>query len=326
MANTSSDQIRELQEIVRCVQMFFGQQKTQRQIALALGIQQSKVSRLLKRARDEGFYSIEFEFPALVEIAARLIDRYQLRDAVVIPTGEAAYLKKDLGRAAARYFERVVHDGARVGLSCGNTLFHFVEQLRAGPRNIHIYPLAAETSLKFVDISFNTLVGVMTAKYRPTATGYALPAYLLNQSEASGRAIFEDRQVKKIFNDSLKVDIAIVGIGALDAANPGFCELAARAGILPKKLESLGVIGEFNHQPFDKKGSQAAAQPIATLMRHFIGMSLEELAAMSQQRGRLVVALAGGHQKKEAVRGALNGTLFNVLVTDMDTASYLLMA
>lgn len=324
MSNTTSEQERDVQEMVVCVQMFFGLQKTQREIATALGIQQSRVSRLLKRARDEGLYNIEFNFPALVEIAASLIDRYQLRDAVVIPTGEISYLKEDLGRAAARYFERVVHGGARVGLSCGNTLFHFVQHLRAGPRNIHVYPLAAETSLKFVDISFNTLVGIMTAKYRSSATGYALPAYLLNQDEAVGRAVFEDRQVKKIFNDSKNVDIAIVGIGALDVTAPGFCELAMRGGIQPKKLKSLGVIGEFNHQPFDKEGHPADARPVTALMRHFIGVTIDRLAGMSKEQGRLVVALAGGVEKREAVRAALSGSLFNVLVTDLDTATYLL--
>src|SRR2546425_11586159 len=100
----SADRNQELKEMVRCVQLFFGQHMQQREIALELNVHQSKVSRLLKRALDEGLYSVEFNFPPLLDTSARLAHRYGLRDAVVIPAGETISLKEDLGRAAAYYF------------------------------------------------------------------------------------------------------------------------------------------------------------------------------------------------------------------------------
>ena len=143
---SNMDEYKGLQEMVRCVQLYYGHQKQQREIAERLGISASRVSRLLKRAEEEGLYKVEFNFPHLLDIAAELEERYGLRDVVVIPSGEPPELKRDLGAAAARYFERIAGDGVRVGVSCGNTLFYMVDKLRKRRiKDIRIYPLAVES-------------------------------------------------------------------------------------------------------------------------------------------------------------------------------------
>jgi deoxyribonucleoside regulator len=328
MRSKSANYDQELKEMVRCLQLFYGQRMQQHEIALELNMHQSKVSRLLKRAFDEGLYTVQFNFPTLVQKATQLANRYGLRDAVVIPSGLPANLKEDLGRAAASYFDRVVADGARIGLSCGNTLFHMVQHLRDGShKNLSVYPLAAETSLKFVDISFNTLVGMMTAKYRPTATGYALPAQLFQKNsfdKRSHQAFLRDPDIRRIFDASHDVDIAIVGIGELNPSSPGFCELAARKGLSEKKLRKMRVVGEFNYQPFDHAGVESTTRGIDEVMGQFIGVPIARLRELSKTYGRLVIAIAGGPDKRQAIQAALRGRLFNVLVTDDDTADALL--
>jgi DNA-binding transcriptional regulator LsrR (DeoR family) len=328
MTLKSIDRNQEVKEMVRCVQLFFGQHKQQRDIAVALGIHQSKVSRLLKRAQEEGLYSIDFSFPVLLDIAGQMIDRYGLRDAVVVPTGLAVNLKEDLGRAAARYVERVAGAGAKVGLSCGNTLLYLVKHLKEdGPRDLAIYPLAAETTLKSVDISPNTLVGMMTAKYRPAATGYSLPAQLVSAMEpqdSARQAFLNDREIRKIIEESQDVDIALVGVGALDASCPGFCEMAAGHKISAKRLKRIGFAGEFNYQPFNGAGAPLEGPEISFLTNRFIGVPLQRLRELSRTHGRLVVGIGGGPEKRAAVEGVLAGHLINVLITDQDTAEGLL--
>ena len=48
------------------------------------------------------------------------------------------------------------------------------------------------------------------------------------------------------------------------------------------------------------------------------------LCELSAQYGKLVVAVAGGGDKREAILGAMRGRFANVLVTDEDTAEALL--
>src|SRR5204862_371715 len=74
------------------------------------------------------------------------------------------------------YFEKITAHGMRVGLSCGFTLYQTVHALRERRlRDLVLYPLSGESTLKLVDTSPNTLVGMAAAKYRPHVTAYALP-------------------------------------------------------------------------------------------------------------------------------------------------------
>ena len=327
MLPKSSDYDRDLREMVRCVQLFFREHEQQTDIAHKLGVSQSRVSRLLKRALDEGFYTVELSFPLLLQLAGNLANKFSLRDALVVPTGEIKQLREDLGRAAAQYFERVIANEASVGLSCGNTLLYFVKHLKDGTsKKIKIYPLTAETSLEWTDISPNTLVGMMTAKFRPDAKGYSLPAQLIRNgsAERNRKSFLDNQEIKKIWDESQHVDIALTGIGGVDSSSPGFCEFASRNGISEKKLEKLGMVGEFNYQPIDETGNALVAPEIESLSRRFIGVPLTRLRDLAQSRASLVIAIAGGPNKKAAIKSALNGGLFNVLVTDQETAQFLL--
>src|SRR6185436_20679181 len=105
--------------------------------------------------------------------------------------------------AAAGYFEKVVTHGMRVGLSCGFTLYHTVRALRERRlRDLGLYPLSGESTLKMVDISPNTLVGMMAAKYRPHVTAYALPVQHVpsaRQLLRERRRLLRDPEVRRVY-------------------------------------------------------------------------------------------------------------------------------
>ena len=328
MATFDSDLQAELREMVRCVQLYFREQKQQREIADELEISRSKVSRLLKRASTEGFVKIDFDFPLLPKLAAEVAEHFQLRDVEVIPTGLETEIKEDLGIATARYFERTAGKNVKVGLSCGLTLYHMVNHLREGYlKDLHIYPLSTENSLRSVDLFPNTLVGMMAAKYRPHVNAFALPATILGSDEKAGRSrdlMFDKPEVKKIYREAHEVDVAMIGIGSVDANTPGFCALARQSNISPMKLSSLGAVGEFNYQLIDKEGKAVNNRELRRVRNRVTGVSLDHFRKMSVEHGKLVIAIGGGTAKVAAIRAVLNGRLCNVLITAQDTAETLL--
>ena len=80
------------------------------------------VSRLLKRAFDEGFVRVELDLPRIERLETQLAQAYGLREAVVVVAGGRGDLKAELGAAAAAHFEKIARNGMRIGLSCGFTL------------------------------------------------------------------------------------------------------------------------------------------------------------------------------------------------------------
>ena len=147
----------------------------------------------------------------------------------------------------------------RIGLSCGFTLYHTIRALRERRlRDLTLYPLSGESTLKLVDIFSNTLVGMMAAKYRPHVRAYALPVqHLLSLArDRAGAAATPARP-----GDPLDLRSGPgrrhrrwCGIGVIAEQTPGFCSLAESYGVSVKRLRQLGVVGEINYQPFDAEG------------------------------------------------------------------------
>src|SRR2546428_8118261 len=77
----------ELRLMVQCLELYYRQARSQKDIATALGVSAATVSRLLKRAMDEGFVRVELDLPRTEALETALAQTYGLREAVVIVAG-----------------------------------------------------------------------------------------------------------------------------------------------------------------------------------------------------------------------------------------------
>ena len=295
--------------MVRCLELYYRQQRSQKDIAKALGVSAATVSRLLKRAFDDGLVRVELDLPRMPRLEAALVEAYGLRDAVVVATGGRGDVREELGLAAATYFEGVAVDGMHIGLSCGFTLYQMIRSLRDRRfRRLSLYPLSGESTLRLVDLFPNTLVGMMAAKYRPHVTAYALPVQhvaSLREIDRLRRRLLRDPEIRRVYEA------------------PGFCSLAESYGVSVRRLRQLGVVGEINYQPFNTEGRVVDAPELRALMRRILSVGVDRMQALSRRGDRRVIAIAGGRPKLEAIRGALRGRFLNVLVTDDQVASAL---
>jgi DNA-binding transcriptional regulator LsrR (DeoR family) len=314
--------------MVQCLELYYRQGRSQKDIAAALGVSAATVSRLLKRAFDEGLVRVELDLPRTQELETALVERFGLRDAAVVAAGGRSDVREELGVAAAAYFEKIASNGLRVGLSCGFTLYHTIRALRDRRfKDLDLYPLSGESTLKLVDLAPNTLVGMMAAKYRPHVTAYALPVQhlvSLRQIEQERRRLLRDPEVRRIYEAAQTVDVALVGVGQIAEQTPGFCSLAESYGVSVKRLREFGVVGEINYQPFDAEGHIVDQPELQILMHRVLSVSGDRLQDLSRREDRYVIAVAGGRSKIDAVRGALRGRFMNVLVTDEDVAQAVL--
>src|SRR5438309_1951414 len=69
----------ELRQMVRCLELYYRQQRSQKDIAKALGVSAATVSRLLKRAFDDGLVRVELDLPRMPRLEAALVEAYRLR-------------------------------------------------------------------------------------------------------------------------------------------------------------------------------------------------------------------------------------------------------
>ncbi|MEU2428467.1 sugar-binding transcriptional regulator [Streptomyces sp. NPDC007861] len=309
----------ELRLMTRVARMYYTEGVRQPQIADRLGLSQARVSRLLKRAEEQGIVRITVSAPQGTHpgLEGALQERYGIRLALVVdvPEDDEQRILPELGAAAAYYLEVTLRSGDVIGISSWSaSLLAVVDHLRpvpglTGVRVLQVLggvgdPAAAEHATRLTDRMAHVLQGSPVHLPSPGVAGSAASARALREDPfvAAGMALFKE------------ITVALVGIGSLEPSRV----LASSGNVFAAgelaRLRAAGAVGDVCLHFFD-----AAGRPADTgTAQRVIGITPEQLRAVPR-----CVAVAGGRRKTEAVRAALRGGLVNVLITDRFTAERL---
>ena len=309
----------ELRLIAKVARLYHGQGLRQSEITDRLNVHQSTVSRLLRRAEQEGIVRVTLSMPT--GLHARLEDELQakfgLRDAIVVDSIDTEdQIVRDLGAAAAFYLEGTLRPSDVIGISSWSaSLLAIVEAMpqhsRAG--GARVVQILGGIGNPGAQIHANQLTQRLAARVSGTAT--LLPAPGAVGSAEARRVMLQDRYVQQAMAMFRSVTLALVGIGAVEPSK----RLAASGNVFsPAELKTLsqrGAVGDICLRFFDAHGA-----PVETaLNQRVISIELDEL-----RRVKRVVGIAGGRRKTAAIAGALAGQWINVLITDQATAGRLL--
>jgi DNA-binding transcriptional regulator LsrR (DeoR family) len=313
----SLDELRLMTKIAR---LYYESNRKQQEIADLLGLSQATVSRLFKRAKEEGVVRISVSVPKGVnaDLEERLVQRFGLKDAIVVDciSPDENQIMREIGAAAAFYVETTLKDDEVVGISSwSSTLLALVEGM---------HPLLNRSGIRVVQV----LGGVgnpsaeghatrLTGRFASLVNGAAvfLPAPGIVGSKAALQVMLEDAYVQEAMQLFDQVTLALVGIGSVEPSKL----LSLSGNVFSREeqafLRRQGAVGDILLRFFDIEG-----RPVESAFNERVmAMSLEQL-----QRVRRSLGAAGGARKYEAILGALHGRWINVLVTDRWTAERLI--
>lgn len=302
---------------IRVAKFYYEGELTQQEIARKLGISRIKVHRILNRAREMGIVEIRIHTPengAYIEQEHELTLRFGLRDALVVPMpeqGESIYAA--LAKGGARWLQGKLEPGIRVGLGLGRTISHLPQ----------FFSVAQKTDCTFMEVvggSSEHSGGIakynVTSKLAEIAGGRAELLYAPNtvSSPELRQSLISEPAIAEALTRARQCDIVMQSVGTVDETAILYIE----DRISPEDLQSLrasGAVGDALGHYFDSQG-----KPVSTFLDdRVIGISLADL-----QKVPWGVAVAGGEEKHAIIRAALQGRYFNVLITDTETAGYLL--
>lgn len=302
---------------LKVARMYYTQGLTQESIAQTLKISRSTVSRLLKWAKNQGLVKI-IVFPVVdVDLTKKLAKKYDC-DFVIVEVFEnnAEHIREELGKAAAQYLLSILDDGMNIGVSWGQTLAQLAKALSVfnGTFNkVNVVQLVGGLGAAEVDThSIN-----VTAKIAANLGGipHFLPAPGIVESATLKDQLLNNPQIRQTVDLFERLDIAIVGIGALhpDSTLIKYGNILKNEDI--EDLRVAGAVGDVALRFFNAQG-----KPVQT--KHdpcVLGIDLKTLLRVPKRIG-----IAGGLEKITAIRGALSGKLVNVLITDNFVARALL--
>ncbi len=323
----------------RCVWERYSRPRvTQKEIASALSMSEAKVSRLLDRASREGMIKVTVEVspPRNPELEAAIRDRFELFDAVVVPTigDDGPSIRRSVGITAARYFEWLVRDGSKVAVASGTTLTQMVENLTPRRfRDLRLYPMAVmELGLKanasqVVEFFPYGLVAAMRAKYGGDVQAFNFQISPVDDKELTQQQkydILERNGIREPFNEAMDADIFLVEIGTFKYIDKR-AEAILRyynTDITEMKKRSKGQI---NFQAFD---SEHVLRNEFKGLNDIITIPLDHLKQMTRMPGKHVIAVSAGSDNIEAITASLSPDIrcYDILITDGMVAESILSA
>jgi deoxyribonucleoside regulator len=305
--------------LARVAVMYYVEDKTQEEIAAAMGISRVKAHRLIKRAREENLVQVVVRQPIRRDDALQsaLITRFGLRAAFVLRTdgvGKADVLPR-VGQMGAQYLERTLRDGQTLAVCLGNATREVARQIHPGfQARVRVAQATGSHSSIFDDTDAATVVRELSAKLGGEVLQLAAPHTADNIEAAS--VIRRQRVIAHALDAARHADVALVGIGALDDA----ARMVRGGGISASEITRIrraGGVGDMAGMIFDQAGRAHSSE----YNRRVIGITLGDLKKIP-----LVLAVAAGAQKAAALQGALRSGAVDVIFTDDAAARGALVA
>ncbi|MGI9420049.1 MAG: sugar-binding transcriptional regulator [Geminicoccaceae bacterium] len=310
----------ELRLIARVAQMYHVEDMRQADIAKHLRLSQATVSRILKRAQDEGIVRTTIVSPSgtYSDLERGLRERFNLPEAIVVECVEDrdGAIMSRVGEAAAHFVEVTMQQDEVVGVSSwSETILKMVDNIH--PMKTGKAKYVVQTLGGMGNPSVQTHATQLTTRLAKLigAEPRLLTSHGVAQSREAKLVMLSDPYVRETMDLFSRITLAIIGIGAIEPSRL----LAGSGNVFSagelSDLKEAGAVGDISLRFFDKDG-----RPVKTpLDDRVIGMDMEALSKVDR-----VIGLAGGQSKTEAIAGALQAGVLNVLITDKFTAARLL--
>ncbi|MDE1187148.1 MAG: sugar-binding transcriptional regulator [Pantoea sp.] len=308
----------DLRLVVKIATLYYGEGMKQTDIARALNLSQSFVSRALNRSIKDGIVKISVMQPPNIfsELERGIERRYGLQQAIVVDAtedDEDAFIRQAIGTAAAHYLETRLRPGEWVGISSWSST------IKAMVSELHTLTTEAAGVIQLlggVGVNGNVQATILTQSLADMlgCKAWLLPAQSIEGSVNSRIALAANKDVREVLEKFDEVTLALVGIGDMEPS-----QLLRYSGNYYDKnmltrLAGQGAVGDICLHYYNAQGQAVLEESEDPA----IGMRLEQLKRCPQ-----VVGLAGGRKKLAAIQGALKGGYLNVLITDFQTARLL---
>jgi DNA-binding transcriptional regulator LsrR (DeoR family) len=309
---------RDQEVLVKAARMYYEENRSQQEIARALDLSRSNVSRVLAAARERGIVEIRIHDPSGrdLELERQLKDTFGFRDCRVSDVqgiGQPSLQKTgDLG---ARWLIENLRPGQRIGLSWGRSLQSLVHCVPDhGGLDIEVVPLVGGLSSVDSEITGEELVRELAGRLGGRFQRLNAPALLT--SKAGRDMLLAEPSVKATLSAAGGCSMAIVGIGSRDVgASAAIVEAMQLSPDELDEFDAADPAGDVCARYFDDNG-RAIAGPTADRV---LAVSLDDLASIP-----VVVGIAAGTEKRRGTLGALRSGVLDVLICDSSLARALL--
>lgn len=306
-----------LKTIVKICKLYYLEGYSQQELSNMFGISRPQISRIINSAREKGIVEIKINDPFNEELYCeqKLKNTYDLHDAVVVDTSN---MSKDesielLAKSGGYFLEKIIQSDSVIGLMAGKFIHKLVQYTKkTKAKNVRVIPLVG--GLGISGASWHANSNVIQLAEKMNFDYYVLNAPAIVSSNSIKSDLIREEGIRQVLDFYSRLNIAVVGIGEITEEATFFKTMNLSKKELDEILDA-GAVCTIGKSFLNEKGEEVA-QSITSRM---IGVSGEHL-----RQTPLVIGIAAGDHKVEAISASLAGKWLDVLITDVNTSKKLL--
>lgn len=303
--------------VVRAAWLYYVDDLNQEAVARALSVSRPTVSRLLRRAREEGVVEIRVvaNLPEAIRLERALVTAYpELTAATVTPLTGADHPRMAVARAGARIFEEAIRlTGAAITVGWGRTLGEMTAHVRG--QSTHDATVIDAVGHASTVPGISSLEVTRRLSDRVGARAVHLPAPAVVRPASSAAGMVASEAVTAALRQAREAHVAVVSLGAAGQWSP-LRDTELLSDEEWRRLADCEAVGDVLGRFLDRDGQEVTLDSAG-----WIGLSLEDLR--EKQR---VIGLVAGSEKAAITTAAIRAGILTHLVTDTETAEAIVAA
>jgi deoxyribonucleoside regulator len=306
------------ERLTKIAKLYYEDGLVYQKIAEKMGMSTALVSKLLKKAREEGIVEIRVHDSRLdgnlSTLERELKEKFQLRH---VNVASSSKVPEALFKASSEYLYENLERENSLGITWGTTVLGTVSQIRTmKPKDVRVRCVQLCGNLEMVPIEQNgiNMVEKMCSVFNGQAYLLSVPARV--DSPYIRDAILKDTKVVRVFQQYKKLDFSISSVGSLTDINYSTLH---KIGYLDNNVVSLllakGAVGDLALHFYTIEGEIIPTDFEDTV----IGIDIASYQSIPNK-----VVVAYGKPKVKAMYGAVKAGLIDILFTDRSSAEDLL--
>lgn len=291
----------------RIAWLYYVEGMTQDEVANLVGMNRSRVLRILASARQDGTVQIRVttRMSRCVELERELESRWSLSRAIVVPEPQDPNrLREIIGAEVGAYMSQAVTSNMTVGLGWGKTLTSGVPSIepRVGEGVKVLSMLGGLTRVSAI----NPSEFAWRVADRLSAECYMLAAPVYAPDPRTREALMTHPGIAEVFTRAQSLDMAVLSVGDL-TPHSVFSEYGLLTRDEIASLEAAGAVGDLLCHFIDADGN---------VIDHPINKRVLAVDPLSLRGTRQIVLASGGWHKLTVIRAALKLLRPTVLIVN----------
>lgn len=296
--------------------MYYEKEMGQQEIADKLHISRVKVSRSLKKAREEGIVRFNIDYRgAFLSEEDTLKKIFGLKDVIIVDNALDNDSSIQIQKTSAELLSSKIKNNDIVAVGWGTTIRGVANHMHSiKASNLTFAPIIGGHSSNYSHIHSSNIAEQMALATNEKAMIMNAPA-LVNSTEEK-EMLMKNNTISSVINQTSNANIAIFSLGNPLYESSTIHNVNYFSNEQLKEIENNHVVCDFVSIAFLNKNGQEMCKNISN---NSIGVKIDDLLNIPQK-----ICVVYGQNKHISTLAALKAKYIDILITDKETADYLL--